>query len=169
MNLDCSILLEDKQRFKSGGVMCVDYILFYACFYAHLHTLSMLDLCIFILPAFLLAYLLFWFGDLLFVHFLYTGVDLVKNLHLWASLGGNKGRKHQVVYLTRSCTGMERGPWGVCHQQKRKMTWPCEPHTAVSRFEANQSRSLTWPCGSTRPCETSRDQAGCGRVHHTAV
>ena len=74
MNLDCSILLEDKQRFKSGGVMCVDFIYFYACFDAHLHTLSMLDLCIFVLPAFLLAYLLFLFGDLLFVHFLYTRV-----------------------------------------------------------------------------------------------
>ena len=89
MNLDCSILLEDKQRFKSGGVMCVDYILFYACFYAHLHTLSMLDLCIFILPAFLLAYLLFWFGDLLFVHFLYTGVEICEDYASSGKLGSN--------------------------------------------------------------------------------
>ena len=86
MNLDCSILLEDKQRFKSGGVMCVDFIYFYACFDAHLHTLSLLDLCISILPAFLLAYLLFLFGDLLLYIFCTQESNSVKILHSWIKL-----------------------------------------------------------------------------------
>ena len=54
-------------------------------------------------------------------------------------------------------------------KQTRNLAWPCEPHTAVPSFEANQSSILTWPCGSTWPCKVSRDQEGPGRVHHTAV
>ena len=49
----------------------------------------MLDLCIFILPAFLLAYLLFWFGDLIFVHFLYTGVEIGEDYASSGKLGSN--------------------------------------------------------------------------------
>ena len=45
MSIVCSVLLEGKQRFKSGGVMCVNIIIVYVCFNAHSLALYVYILC----------------------------------------------------------------------------------------------------------------------------
>ena len=147
----------------------------------------MLDLCIFILPAFLLAYLLFWFGDLLFVHFF-----------VHRSRFGEESTSLGKPWRKRREKAPGRVPHTALHRYGARAVWSLAPteeeddmavwtlhdrvkiwsqpeqkpymavwiYTAVWNF---QRPSRLWPCAPHSRVAFPESRRVFGRVHHTAV
>ena len=140
MNLDCSILLEDKQRFKSGGVMCVDCIhlfsMFWRTFTYFVHALSMH----FRTSSFAFSIFALLFRDMLLCIFCTQESYLVKDLWSWPDLQANQRRKAPSLCATRPCHG--------------GLPRPCEDHPpcGYSRKGSGLGRvSFTRPCQVLKP------------------